>query len=127
MPSRRNDALRREQQYLVTQIAQVVSAAHDTTPTRRFLARPALLLAMGAALVVQALIFSAYIDLKTRFDAQSRRMAALEQRLPSRRTVSIPELPPPYETVRSRFEGWHICATDNCGSQSQIAPLQTRL
>jgi len=126
MPSRRNDTLRREQQNLIDQIAGIVTDADDTPSPRRFRPRPALLLALGAVLAIHAFAYSAYADLKARFDAQTRRVAALEQQLSPQRTVSIPELPPPYETVRSRFEGWHICATDDCGipSSSKLSPTR---
>ncbi len=136
MPSRKNDALRKEQQNLVEQIANIVSEADEAPPSSqpfpgkradRILAnlrRPLLVSASSLLLIGfgSALAFAVSVAALERQAAQlqdlRRYTATLEKRLADYHTAAAPirDLPPPYPEVRSGFPDWRICTTDDCGA-----------
>ncbi|HFD80460.1 MAG TPA: hypothetical protein ENK05_08750 [Gammaproteobacteria bacterium] len=72
---------------------------------------------LAATLIATELLDAAiHDDMETRYQALYQETVTLRRELATLRKTraDVPELPPPYEDVRSGFANWHICTTGDC-------------
>jgi len=116
---------------------QTSSTPHPTTtfpgkPRRRpgflaWLGRPTIVprgRTVAAVILAVTLIATELLDAAIHDDMEARYQALYQETVTLRRELAtlrqtrsdVPELPPPYEDVRSGFANWHICTTGDCGT-----------